>query len=192
MAKGTKTTLQIEQGSTIGRLKLFHYSVLPDRQKKIIDKYPYLYRVPGQHCSNPDQPKKPVTKDYCNLRSGFECGPGWQGLIEQLSSIADGLVTKLKASGLQHDASIKPEVVKQKVGELRWQGRHNLCPPFDTLWHAYINQIAWESTHTCEMSGEPGKIRSVEGLVICLSDKEYLEWKANPQRQQLRYWSLED
>jgi hypothetical protein len=192
MAKGIKTTPHIEQGRTSGRLNLFHYLELPDWQRKIVKKYPEIYRVPSPHGSNPDQAKKLLAKDYCNLRSGFECGPGWQTLIEQLSSVADALVTKLKDSGLQHDAEIKPEVVKQKVGELRWQGRHKLCSPFDALWLAYLNQIGWESTHTCEMSGELGRIRSVEGLVICLSDREYLEFKTNPQRQHLRYWSLED
>ena len=172
--------------------KDFHTSGLPDWQRKIINKYSDIYRVPSQHGFNPEQEKEQLAEEYCNLRSGFECGPGWQALIEQLSSIAEELVIKLRESGLQRDASIKPEVVKQKVGELRWQGRHNLCSPFDTLWLAYIKQIGWESMQTCEMSGEPGKIHSIEGLVICLSDKEYLEWKTSPQKQHLRYWSLED
>jgi len=192
MVKGIKTAPLTERLSKLKLRRNFRYSGLPDWQKKIIDKYPDLYRLSCQRPSNPDQSKQPVAKDYCNLRSGFECGPGWQALIEQLSSVADELLNKLRSSGLQPDASIKPEIIKQKVGELRWQGWHNLCSPFDALWRAYINQITWDSTQTCEMSGEPGQIRNVEGLMICLSDKEFLEWKTNPQRQHLRYWSFED
>ena len=83
-------------------------------------------------------------------------------------------------------------VIKQKVGELRWQGRHNLCPPFDTLWLAYLNQTRLESIQTCEISGEPGLIRNLGGFVICLSDEEYLKWKKEPQKQRIRYWQLGD
>ena len=170
----------------------YHYTGLPDWQRRLIDKYPDLYRVPSKPSSNPRQSPKAMAKDYCNLRSGFECGPGWEALIEQLSFIANELVTKLRDSGLHRDASIKPEVVKQKIGGLRWQGSYNLCSPFDTLWLAYLNQIGWESTYTCEMSGEPGNLHTIEGLVICLSNKEYLKWKRSPQKQQLRYRQLED
>ena len=95
-----------------------HSAELPDWQKRIIDKYPGIYRAPSQQGSRSDQVKATVVQEYCSLRSGFECGPGWQTLIEQVSSVANELVTKLKESGLQHDASITPVVIKQKVGEL--------------------------------------------------------------------------
>jgi hypothetical protein len=87
----------------------FCSSGLPDWQRKIIEKYPAIYRLP-----HPNEIKESLPEDYCNLRSGFECGPGWQALIEQISAIADELVTKLKESGIQGDASIKAVVVKQK------------------------------------------------------------------------------
>jgi hypothetical protein len=191
MAKGTKPDHLLELYRKLRLRKDFHYSNLPDWQKKIIEKYPDIYRVPSELDSTPYQISQPLADDYCNLRSGFECGPGWQDLIEHLSAVANELVSKLKDFGLQPDASIKPVVVKQKLGALRWQGRHNLSSPFDMLWLAYVSQSGRESIQTCEMSGGFGKIRSVGGFVICLSNKEYLKWKKNPQKQRVRYWQLE-
>jgi len=170
----------------------FHYSELPAWQKKVIEGYPRIYGSANRTGHNPDQSQDSLAEDHCTLRSGFECGPGWQALIEQLSSTADALVAQLKDSGLQDDASITPVIIKQKLGELRWQGQYNLLSPFDTLWVAYISQIRRESVQTCEMSGETGRIRSLEGFVICLSDKEYLKWKKSPHQMQARYWQLED
>jgi hypothetical protein len=187
MPKGIKSTPRLDLYRKLNLRKDFHYAKRPDWQRKIIEQYPDLYRTPGRSAHDPDQAGKPLADDYCNLRSGFECGPGWQALLEQLSYVADQLVRKLRDSGIQHDAAITPVVVKQKLGELRWQGHSNLCPPFDTLWLAYIDQIRRESTETCEMSGRTGKIRSLDGFVICLSNREYLKWKRNPQKQRLRY-----
>lgn len=170
----------------------FHSSTLPVWQKKIIESYPKIYRGANRTGLDSGQSQNSLAEDYCTLRSGFECGPGWQALIEQLSSTADALVAKLKDSGLQDDASITPIIIKQKLGKMRWQGRYNLCSPFDTLWLAYLSQIRRESGQTCEMSGEPGCIRNLKGFVICLSDKEYLKWKRSPQQMRARYWQLED
>jgi hypothetical protein len=167
------------------------YSELPEWQKNLIETYPGIYRSPKSG-ANVVEIKKPLAEDYCNLRSGFECGPGWQSLIEQLSSVAEELITKLKDSGLQPDASITAYVIKQKMGALRWQGQHNLCPPFNELWKAYVHQIGQESMLTCEMSGKCGKMRSLEGFVICLSDLEYLKWKRNSKKQRIRYWQVND
>ena len=190
MAKRTSSASLVAQYRKLQQRKDFRYSALPGWQRTIIQKYPDIYLKPSPTDSHANQ-NQPLAKDYCNLRSGFECGPGWNELIERLSAVANELVIKLINSGLQRDASIKPMVIKQKLGALRWQGQYNLCSPFDELWLAYLGQIGRESLETCEMSGEPGSIRRVGGFVICLAENEYRKWKESPHKQRAKYWQVE-
>jgi len=151
-------------------LACFSYLDLPAWQKAIIFKYPDIYLTP-----NPAIEPHYIdgNRAYCNLRYGFEFEEGWKGLAEEFTSIADQLVKALHRSGIQPTAYVRALVFKEKFGGLRWQGTHNLIEPFRALYKSHINQLAIKSERVCEMTGEPGTPREMNGMWKILSQAEY-------------------
>jgi len=152
-------------------------SWLPEWQKQIIRKYPGLYTEPSAEMLKyyeryPEG--RPAPDDFTNLRFGFECGPGWAGLLKELSQTAMSLVGVLRSFGFQCDAAISPIIVKEKYGTLRWQGADNILPPFRRLWWSYTSDIEQRSSSICEVSGEFGVLRDVgRGWVRTLCEEEF-------------------
>ena len=158
---------------------------LPEWQRQIIARYPLIYTEPSPvrakyYALHPEE--RP--EDYCHLRFGFECDQGWSKLIEELSATATSLVQALRTFGYQYDAAISACICKEKFGTLRWQGDHNLLPPFAGLWCGYFRDIGHRSNCTCEECGKSAELRDVgRGWVKTLCDVDYkkaLE-RANPR-----------
>jgi len=149
---------------------------LPGWQLKIIRRYPEVYlnvspEISGYYKDGREQ--IPEEKDYCNLRYGFECDAGWAELLEDLSATGTALVKSLRSFGFQYEARISACICKEKCGVLVWQGHDNLLPPFHGLWFAYARLIGERSKTRCERSGKFGKLRTIQGRVVTLSDEEY-------------------
>ncbi len=155
--------------SSHGQSRPFTTFNLPKWQLEIIHHYPTLYLkgTPRILASDPDQ------EDSCHLRYGFECDAGWAALIREISDVAVSLVRVLRAFGFQGDARITPCVVKEKMGNLRWQFVHNLLPPFGELFRAYAFWVEQKSNLVCERSGKFGQLRQISGWFVTLSDEEY-------------------
>lgn len=151
-------------------LKCFSYDWLPQWQKDIIFRYPDIYLTPDARIA-PHYMEG--NKSFCNLRLGFEFEQGWQELAEEFSSVADQLVKQLRQSGLEPDAFIRAYVFKEKFGRLQWQGSHNLVEPFKVLFNGYAAQLSVKSVHVCELTGQPGALRNIEGMMKTLCEQEY-------------------
>jgi hypothetical protein len=167
------------------RTSLYRYGWLPEWQRQIITRYPLIYIEPSPERARyyAGYPEK-CPEDYTNLRCGFECSGGWAKLIEQLSTTATDLVKALRAFGYQDDAAISACICKEKFGVLRWQGDHNLLPPFAGLWCGYFRDIEHRSSCTCEECGKSGVLRDVgPGWVKTLCDADYQKalGSANPR-----------
>lgn len=148
---------------------------LPQWQLGIISKYPsiYLEASPKVLSLYEDYPENLDLENYCNLRSGFECGPGWAKLIDDFSARAVALVTALHSFGWQSDACISSFIFKEKFGTLDWQGHDNLIEPFKTFFFAYTLHIQAKSGSICERTGAFGQRRDLRGRIITLCDEEY-------------------
>jgi hypothetical protein len=110
--------------------------------------------------------------DYCNLRYGFEFGQGWAKLAEDLGSTASALVEHLRAV-VRPDAYIHAFIFKEKFGELRWQGRHNLIEPFKSLFDGFTESLEDRSKYICEVTGKIGELRYFDGWLTTLCDEEF-------------------
>jgi len=104
---------------------------------------------------------------------GFEFEQGWEKLADEFSSVADQLVKRLHQSGLQPNAFVRAYVFKEKFGKLQWQGSHNLVEPFKALCNGYAAQLSVKSVHVCELTGQPGALRNIQGMMKTLCDQEY-------------------
>jgi hypothetical protein len=138
----------------------FHKSHLQPWGLELVNKYPLVfteadpYNAPWAHRAGI------VEADYVNLRYGFECGEGWKKHIEAIAQKGTELVCHLRSIGLKDEnAYIHSCIVKEKFGELRWQGQHNLPPLFQDLWHCYTSSEESRSLSTCEVTGKSGSPR---------------------------------
>jgi hypothetical protein len=112
-------------------------------QKEIIEKYPLLFK---------------------KLRSGqytFECGKGWNHLIEEVCFKINDFFEKFPEYNENFEGII---VVKEKYGELRIQGS------FPDIVYDFIKEAEHKSQNTCEYCGAEGKMRNVWGWQKTLCD----------------------
>lgn len=93
----------------------------------------------------------------------FEIGPGWEDLIRLFGREMMSLLEQGKIDNL-------PEVlqIKNKLGRLRIN-LSEYAPEVSKL----VSDLEDQSVITCENTGEPGKIRNLNGWYIVLSDDEY-------------------
>jgi hypothetical protein len=58
--------------------------------------------------------------DLCNLRYGFECGVGWEGIIREFFTEMDALMKEAKEAG--HEFYYRPFILKAKFKTCSDQG----------------------------------------------------------------------
>jgi hypothetical protein len=157
-------------------LTAFSLKSLPQWQKELIQKYQDIYLEPNPtilEWFRNQGLEKPSDLVFCNLRYGFEFREGWKNLVDEFSAITTQFVAKLRESGAQKDAWVRSYIFKEKFGVLRWQGRNNLEEPFRTIFQGYVSNVQAQSRYVCEMTGADGEIRTINGMMICLSDETY-------------------
>jgi hypothetical protein len=149
---------------------------LPLWMQLTISRFPEIFLSPNPMIFNAESQAlaKIDPNERCNLRFGFECDPGWTGLIEEIAKTATDLVSALRSSGLQTDAWIASSLVREKFGKLNWQGDSNLIEPFRTLFFGYTRWVSERSLITCEVTGKPGRLRDFGGWKKTLCDDEHL------------------
>ena len=76
---------------------------------------------------------------------GVECGTGWKPLLERLSEMLEGMISKLPKNERRHTFAVQ---VKQKLGDLRFY----LSCSTDAMEDA-IREATEESARTCELCG---------------------------------------
>jgi hypothetical protein len=91
----------------------------------------------------------------------FECGPGWYQLLKDL-------IVDLIALGWNQQVC----QVKEKFGGLRFY----INAGSDEI-HTRISEAERLSYETCEVTGEPGKLRTDLGWHATLCDAEYTKRK---------------
>jgi len=153
----------------------FSFQGLPSWQVRIIKDYPKIYLEPDPRLIGDLRERvfNPYAKFYCNLRFGFECKEGWEKLLTQLSSVADDLCSDLRSSGRQPNARVTAGIVKEKFGGLRFGGTNNLIEPYRALFLGFTRFIENRSEKTCELCGEPGRIRDVNGWKTAICDDDF-------------------
>lgn len=115
-----------------------------DWEQGIIDDYPLIYR-------------EGAPKDGVNLRYGFECGKGWEGIIRKFSEKVTEIV--LKAREKEPKAFVHSAIFKEKFGQLRFQGDVSVENKeyFAQAMKAILD-LENESAEVCELCGGSGKI----------------------------------
>jgi hypothetical protein len=100
----------------------------------------------------------------------FECGPGWYPLLRDL-------ITDLIALGWDKQVC----QVKEKFGGLRFY-----VNGMSDEMHARIKIAEDASYETCEVTGQPGKLRTDLGWWTTLCDAEYEKQLAEKIRKTLK------
>lgn len=96
-------------------------------------------------------------EELCNLRFSFECETGWKEVIRELCQNIREFINNEKANG--HEAWAKSCIVKEKFGELAWQGDQSFSREgaFQEFYDL-IRAAEKKSVETCELTGKPGNL----------------------------------
>ena len=95
-----------------------------------------------------------LIQQYPNLYANivhFECGDGWYDIINSLSQEIETIITNNPSLG-----PIKVGQVKEKFGGLRYYLDEGGCPEI----YKAIEKAEKLSLFTCEVCGQPGKMRN--------------------------------
>jgi hypothetical protein len=106
-------------------------------------KYPNLYAL--AHKADQGRERYPFPM------FGFECGPGWYNIIDELSEKLEALILKLPKKNREHVCATQ---VKEKYGTLRFY----MAAATDEMEELIIDAVK-KSAVTCEVCGEKGKLR---------------------------------
>jgi hypothetical protein len=152
---------------------------LEEWELELINKYPLVftepdleaashYRIDGEHAVGK------IDKNYCNLRYGFEHGPGWKNLIEEYATTASALITEIRKfySPDPKVFYIHSFIWKEKFGVLTIQGNISLPDPYATVWRAFESKIENSSKYICEKTGKPGRLMQRGGWIKVLCAEE--------------------
>ena len=86
---------------------------------------------------------------------GFQCGDGWYKIIDQLSSELEKIIVQyIKDNPYSADCYLRASTVKEKYGTLRFYMVSETAE-----MSALIRKAEKQSAKTCEVCGEPGKLR---------------------------------
>lgn len=85
----------------------------------------------------------------------FECGPGWQRIIRELSLRIENILEKTDSTDMY------AVQVKEKYGTLRFY-MSNMNPEI----HALVSDTEALSSQTCETCGRFGKMRGWHHIVV--------------------------
>ena len=168
----------------------FCFTHLPEWEKEIINKYPEIYLEKDE--KNLSFLRGGFPDDYCNLRYGFEFGQGWAKIVDDFSAQTVAFLKEVRK--LYPDAYIHSCVFKQKFGQATFQGSYNLPQSFLDPFFGLKALLEKQSLFTCELSGEIGCLRNVDGYLQVLSDEKYIRKlavrKFNSQ-DELESWIIE-
>lgn len=89
-------------------------------------------------------------------------GPGWFGLIEDLSASLEAEIVRLRSDGLPTRQLPRASAVKEKFGALRFYVS-SATPAMSKL----ILEAEVKSATICEMCGQPGESRYLGAMVLC-------------------------
>ena len=117
----------------------------PELDKALFKKYPKLYR--GE--------SSPPTENL--MCFGFECGPGWFKIIDELSQYIENYNDTCENV---EDYCVALQV-KEKFGGLRFYVAGGNEQIFERIFNAES-----ESMKTCENCGKPGKLRGNRWLYV--------------------------
>jgi hypothetical protein len=107
--------------------------------KQLCDTYPALYR------------QRNLTMQQTCMCWGFACGAGWYKIIDALSK-------KLTDYATANKITIEAAQVKEKFGTLSFYLDSVPEGHYDAVY-AIVREAEAASAVTCEMCGEPGKLR---------------------------------
>lgn len=143
-------------------MKQFDIKNIEEEWLPLVKEFPEIFLEPSpeveswhnQYAGNGIPEKK---EDLCNLRFSFECGIGWIEVIRKLCQDITEFINNERANG--YEAWAKSCIIKEKFGELAWQGdqrfgREGAWKEFYDLIHAAEKK----SVETCELTGEPGNL----------------------------------
>lgn len=102
---------------------------------------------------------------------GFQCGGGWFDLLWRLCERLEPLVAEFERKTGERFEVIE---VKQKFGGLRFYTSHwpNLGrTPAPEAIHKCIEDARAESCDTCELCGQPGRMRDLGGWFAARCDR---------------------
>lgn len=124
--------------------------------RKLFEDFPEIYK------------KGETPQDYFFF--GFECGNGWFDLLYDLSSKIKKILEKNEKN------KINVTQVKEKFGRLKfYYTLSEVSPIIEIKIESIIDKAENLSYHTCEVCGQPGKNRNINGwyATSCLS--HYIE-----------------
>lgn len=115
---------------------------------------------------------------FWSLRYGFEfSNASWQPLVEELAQFAEELGALASACGAE-SPYVRPVIIKEKMGALRWQGSCQLPRELTLLWDNYCSNVELRS------SGSPA-----DGTFGPDEWQFLKEWAKNPEPGNTRLYS---
>lgn len=109
---------------------------------------------------------------------GYECGPGWFKLIDEMCA-------KLAFVASKSGAAIRVSCIKEKLGSGRFYwSLDDANVPDEPLWYEIVKDIVFcaecESAHVCEETGEYGVRCTKGGWLKTLSREKAKEMGFTP------------
>lgn len=100
---------------------------------------------------------------------GFQHSDGWFQLLDDVSRELEAEIERVvREEGEEAASYLRASTVKEKFGSLRLY-TFSSTDEMDML----ISEAELRSSRTCEITGAPGRIRSINGWYMTLCDEEY-------------------
>lgn len=149
----------------------FDKSEIGPEFQELVNEFPEIFLEPSDTVKSLDW-RSNEPEDLCNLRYGFEHGAGWIGILREFCTKARALVERERAAG-DTQAGVYSFIVKEKFGELRWQGDQRFeRKEAREEFYALVEELQHKSSTTCEATGVEGRLRTSRGWVKTLCDEE--------------------
>lgn len=112
-----------------------------------------------------------VRSNSCYAYFGFECNNGWYDIVDELCGKIQKYIDENSVENLY------VAQIKEKFGGLRFYVAGG-----DSAIHGFIAEAERKSFTTCEMCGEEGKNRDLDGWLMTLCERHYEDMLAKKRK----------
>lgn len=136
-------------------------------QRQLFERYPRLFRQPGQRLVS-DEGEEPYLKDDAGPLDfyGIECGDGWLEIIDRLCGLCESEIRSMQLRRIPREVWPRCGQIKEKFGSLRMY----VDGPLSESTRAAIDAAEQESARICEICGAPGELQPENNYLLTLCD----------------------
>lgn len=152
-------------------MKQFHKSHIKKEYIPLVEKYPDIFFAHSDRNANyyPEE-------ERCNLRFGFEHGPGWFKILDEFCADITELVNWQRQLG-NPDCYVRSCITKEKFGILAIQWDANFKNQIaQKFYYSRVSSAESASAYTCELTGKYGKTRNINAWMTTLCYGEFVKY----------------